>query len=98
MRKRSFLLSLIIACSNLLFAQSRVADSLKNLLNAHPQEDTTRVNLLNNLIPETRRIDRSQSAPFVEEALRLAQKLNYAKGEGYALIYKALISYDKFDL
>jgi signal transduction histidine kinase len=97
MKKKLILFILAaFACYNLLFAQTAV-DSLKNLLNAHPQEDTTRVNLLNNLIPEIRRIDRTQAPPFVEEALRLAQKLNYAKGEGYALIYKALISYDKFD-
>src|SRR5258705_7549928 len=97
MRKKLILFSItLFACYNLLFAQT-IVDSLKNLLNTHPQEDTIRVNLLNNLVPEIRRFDRAQTPPFVEEALQLAQKLNYAKGEGYALIYKALISYDKFD-
>src|SRR4026208_1285470 len=97
MKKKLLLFSItVFACCNMLFAQT-IVDCLRNLLNAHPQEDTIRVNLLNNYVQELRRIDRAQAPPFVEEALQLAQKLNYAKGEGRALIYKALISYDKFD-
>ena len=82
---------------NCLLAQTSVTDSLKQKLNAHPQKDTARVNLLNNLAIEIRRIDRAQMPPLVEEALLLAQQLNYTKGEGYALIYTALILYDKHD-
>ena len=97
MRKRLILLIMTTTLGHSLFAQNEALDSLKNILSKHPQQDTARVNLLNNLVPEIRRFDRKQIIPYVEEALELAQKLNYEKGEGRALTNKALIAYDSLD-
>jgi signal transduction histidine kinase len=91
-----FFAGLLISLNGVL-AQTPLIDSLKKKLETHLQEDTARVNLLNNLAIEIRRMDRTQMPALVEEALQLAQKLNYKKGEGYALIYTALVLYDKYD-
>ena len=98
MRKR--LIGLITTCTlscNLLFGQNPAIDSLKNKLSRHMQQDTARVNLLNTLALEIRRMDRKQMIPYTEEALQLSTKLNYEKGEGRAMTNKALIAYDSLD-
>jgi len=98
MRKKLLLLMLLTsACCFCMNAQNSTIDSLKNILNLHPQQDTVRVNLLNGLALEIRRFDRSKAAPYANEALVLAQKLNYHRGEGYGLINAALLSYDAYD-
>jgi sensor histidine kinase YesM len=87
---------IIVGC-NWLVAQRPVVDSLKELLDAHPQPDTTRVNLLNDLAREIHRVDRKQMRPLTDEALDLAQQLHYRRGEAYALTNIGLIFFDKFD-
>ncbi|HEV8283792.1 MAG TPA: ATP-binding protein [Chitinophagaceae bacterium] len=98
MRKKLLLLfTTILAGYYGLFAQNPVVDSLKNLLNAHPGEDTVRINLLNNIAQEIRRVDRTLTQPYVAEALKLSQKLHYEKGEAYATLYTAQLNWDKFN-
>ena len=98
MRKKLVLLIIIATtASNYLFAQSAATDSLKKLLVAHPQQDTVRVNLLNNLGMEIRRFDRKQMETLTVEALKLAQQLKYQRGEGFALMNTAVVDYDKYD-
>ena len=98
MRKKIVLLIIIATtAANYLFAQSAVTDSLKKLLDAHPQQDTVRVNLLNNLAMEIRRVDRKQMPAITEQALALSQQLKYQKGEGFALLNTAVVDYDKYD-
>src|SRR6187431_2529255 len=98
MRNRLILLIITsMIASNLLFAQNAILDSLKALINNHPQQDTARVNLMNTVALEIRRIDRKQMIPYAEEALQLAKKLNYDRGEGRAITNKALIAYDSLD-
>ena len=75
--KKTVLLLAGLICLGNILAQTPVVDSLKRKLSAHPQQDTGRVNLLNNLAIEIRRVDRTQMPTFVDEALKLAQKLNY---------------------
>lgn len=93
------MLLIIIAATtvNYLYAQLTVTDSLRRLLDAHPQQDTVRVTLLNKLATELRRIDRKQMQTFTEEALKLSQQLKYQKGEGYALMNAAVVDFDKYD-
>src|SRR4030095_4087581 len=98
MIKKLLLLAIAILVGyNLLFAQTPAVDSLRALLEAHPQRDTTRVNLLNKLAIEIRRVDRKQMQPLTDEALGLAQQLQYRRGEAYALTTMALIFFDKYD-
>ena len=98
MRKKLLLLVIFfVAGLQWSFAQSPVIDSLKKLLNAHPQQDTVRVNLINKLALEIRRFDRKQMETYTEEGLKLAQQLNYQKGEGFALMNTAVVDFDKYD-
>lgn len=86
MHKKVFILTFgLITCIHLLYAQVKPADSLLNLLVSHPQEDTSRVNLLNNLAYEWRRGKPQSTDSLIKISINLAGKLNYAKGKGYAL-------------
>src|SRR5258705_11580856 len=97
MRKKLILLIIIILTGyNWLSAQTPTVDSIRALLNAHLQNDTTKVNLLNDLAREIRRVDRKQMQPLTEQALSLTRQLKYRKGEGYALLNMALIFFDKY--
>jgi signal transduction histidine kinase len=98
MRKKLVLLIIIATTTaNYLFAQSAATDSLRKLLDAHPQQDTVRVNLLNNFALEIRRYDRKQMQAITEQALALSQQLKYQKGEGFALMNTAVVDFDKYD-
>ena len=84
-KKNSLLLFGLIASYNFLHAQVKPADSLHNLLVSHTQEDTIRVNLLNDLAYELRRPKPESTDSLIKLSVSLAGKLNYAKGKGYAL-------------
>jgi AraC-like DNA-binding protein len=60
-------------------AQSRL-DSLQALIDTHTAEDTTRVNILNELSNQHQWIDFFASLSFAEQALKLSEKLSYEKG------------------
>ena len=96
MRKKTSisLVGLIISFS-FLNAQVKPADSLYNLLDSHTQQDTVRVNLLNNLAYEVRRAKPLTTDSLVKLAIELADKLNYAKGKGYALAIEGNRYYTK---
>ncbi len=84
-KKFSLLIFGLIAGFNFLHAQVKPADSLLNLLVAHTQEDTVRVNLLNDLANEIRRGKPASTDSLLKQSISLAGKLNYTKGKGYAL-------------
>jgi tetratricopeptide (TPR) repeat protein len=63
-----------------LFAQTRVADSLKHLL-SQEMEDSTRVLLLAKTSFEYSNIQADTAIRYAEEGLKLAQRLEYKKGE-----------------
>jgi hypothetical protein len=69
---------------------------------SHTQEDTVRVNLLNNLAYEVRRAKPATTDSLIKLAIELADKLNYTKGKGYALAiegnrYYAKLKYKEGD-
>src|SRR5690348_16346473 len=84
-KKHFILLACLITSFNFLDAQVKPADSLYNLLVARAQEDTVRVDLLNNLAFELRRGKMTSADSLVKLSINLATRLNYAKGKGYAL-------------
>ncbi|HXL55637.1 MAG TPA: hypothetical protein VN958_05225 [Chitinophagaceae bacterium] len=65
--------------------QNLETTKLQQSIKEHPQQDTTRVNLLNTLA-----IDQSLQPDEIEklstEALTISRKTDYAIGEGYALL------------
>ena len=70
----SFLLALPAA-----FAQKKVIDSLRNLLNEN-QEDTLQVRIMVKLSGAYTYVDNEEAKVFAEKALTLAQKLQYKSG------------------
>jgi signal transduction histidine kinase/tetratricopeptide (TPR) repeat protein len=97
MRKKLLLLIVILGANyNCVLAQ-KAADSLNNLLKTHPADDTTRVNLLNELAKEFRRSKPKQTDSLVNISLALSDQLKYKKGRGFALTIKAVRYYDQSD-
>src|SRR4029078_12251924 len=85
MRKKiSISLFGLIFSFSFLNAQVKPTDSLHNLLVSHTQEDTVRVNLLNDLAYASRRTNPGATDSLIKLAIELADKLNYTKGKGYA--------------
>jgi len=90
MRTTSLLIILIIF-SYRAHAQSYEIDRLRQQLREHPQQDTFRVNRLNDIcnIFGWVRLSSDEVDQFASEALSISRKLGYTKGEGYALVGKA---------
>ena len=77
--KQNLLLLLLFALSIYANAQDPAAEKLKQELNAHPQQDTFRVNRLNEMVFYSR------DENYYNEALAISKKIGYATGEAYAL-------------
>jgi len=86
-----------LACSFLLLlvgfsalCQNKKLDSLYTLLSNHPQEDTIRVQVLNNICYYEYTSDNEKNKVHANEAFEISRRLNYKVGMGTALKYKAL--------
>lgn len=95
MKKAAFIL-LVILLSFKLRAQEILIKRLETQLAQHKQQDSFRVNRMNQLaqlydVPNNRRDSMAQ------EALKLSRKINFAAGEAIALINIALVSNEKGD-
>jgi tetratricopeptide (TPR) repeat protein len=78
--KRLLFLLLFCCCCKILFAQSKKIDSLLSVLKT-AKDDTSKVNTLNALsLQLTRKANYSESKKYADDALLLAQKLNFKKG------------------
>ncbi len=89
MRKIPLILLFITAFLKLA-AQDYQTEKLLLLLNKNNQQDTVRVNLLNQLT-ENSTMSVEQRNAFVNEALFISRKLKYLQGEGYALVNQASV-------
>ena len=71
-------------------AQSYEIDQLRQQIKDHPQQDTFRVNRLNEIcnVFGWVRVSTEEMEKFANEALLISRKLGYTLGEGYALIGK----------
>ncbi len=76
-------------------AQNGKIDSLQNLLDHHSQVDTVRVNLLNEIASSSRHSEPEKSLNYAEEALKLANKINYKKGIADAFNFIGLVYTDQ---
>ncbi len=96
MKAKLFLISILFLASNLcLFAQksdiNNRIDSLEQLLKTHSQDDTTKVNTLNQLIWEYRLINFMKALNYIEESEKIAKKIGFDLGLATAFSHKALI-------
>ncbi len=66
-------------------AQKAEFDSIVNLLDAHPQHDTTRVNWLMELQKYSVFDDAEDFLPYMQEALEISKEIGYGAGIGNSL-------------
>ncbi|MEV4884879.1 tetratricopeptide repeat-containing sensor histidine kinase [Chitinophaga ginsengisegetis] len=94
--KKSVLIPLcLILLSPAVTAQQFINDSLLAVLHSHSQNDTTRVNLLNQVARTYFTIDAPTAAKYGAEALRLSDSLHYTKGKIWAWRNLALVENTK---
>jgi signal transduction histidine kinase/DNA-binding response OmpR family regulator len=74
---------------NSTLAQSKYIDSLRTQLEFHKGEDTTRVNILNDLSYQYQHSDFHKSLNYAEQARRIAELLSFSKGIAVANYRKA---------
>jgi len=85
MKNLIILLLILNSISFGLHAQNTEIDSLENLLQQHPQEDTVRINILNETAYKIYSIDIDKTLEYAEEAGNIADKLNFTKGKAKSL-------------
>jgi len=88
MGKNLLILALVMS-SFFSHAQSFEIERLRKEVKEHPQQDTVRVNRLNEICNTFPSVATAEMGKFADEALFISRKLKYARGEGYALIGKA---------
>jgi AraC-like DNA-binding protein len=73
----------------LAYSQDSVKDSFYNILLNHPVEDTTKVNILNDLSYQYQYVDFHKSLGYAEQSLKMAERLSFRKGIAMANYRKA---------
>lgn len=83
-RNKIFVLVLLFLNVSVGYAQNKTSDSIQKVLQTL-KEDTNKVNTLNELAYEfTNSADYQKSLQFANEAISLAEKINYKKGKALA--------------
>jgi len=77
---RVLLALLLITFSPLVFSQTKALDSLKSELSQRPQDDTLKVNILNELSNQCKWVDFYSSQRYAEQALKISRELHFEKG------------------
>ncbi len=72
-------------------SQNTVLDSLKNELSVHPQRDSTRVNLLNELAYMYHVKNLDKTTALIEESETIANAIDFKKGKARILLIKGKI-------
>jgi AraC-like DNA-binding protein/Tfp pilus assembly protein PilF len=85
---RHSVLCVLLLSSLATFGQNRSLDSVSTFLQQYHSEDTIRVNALNNLSYQYQWINLNESVKNADQALALAQKLGFLKGEATAYASK----------
>lgn len=75
-------------------AQNHQLDSLLNVFKI-AKEDSNKVNILNNLFLEYEFSDEKKAKKCLDDALQLAKKIDYKKGEGTAYTLLGYFAEDK---
>ena len=99
MRKLLIILFLFIQSLTTIYSQKKEVDSLINLLNIYQENDSTQVNILNNLSTHYKSIDLEKSFSYASKAKHLSEQINYKKGLAYSLYNLGTYYWrsDKFD-
>jgi two-component system, NtrC family, sensor kinase len=97
MRKKIIVIFLFSALCNEGFAQNKLTDSLKYLLTI-AKEDTSRVLTTIDMALQFRNTNPDSTIYYCEQALTLATKINFKRGETYAITTMGLAMREKGDL
>jgi tetratricopeptide (TPR) repeat protein len=87
---KAFILIFYSIISQSTFAQQARLDSLLNALKKHPQEDTVRLNLLNDISYDYYQLNPLEGIATADKAIALSQKLNLPKKLATAYFYKGI--------
>lgn len=85
-----FLGSLLLMCF-VVPAQTSQIDSLKHELLVHKAEDSTRVNILNELAYHSHRKDVGQTLDYLEESSEISGRIDYSKGNARSLYLRGTV-------
>ncbi|MBU2930256.1 tetratricopeptide repeat protein [Winogradskyella psychrotolerans] len=86
-----FLIVLILTISTNAYSQTKAIDSLKNELSHHKENDTTKVNLLNNLAFYSFQSDLEATKLYLKNAEELSHDLDYVKGEAKVIYISGIL-------
>jgi signal transduction histidine kinase len=75
--------------------QSYEIEALKKQLESYTKQDTARVNRLNELCNAAPRLSNEDLEKYGNEALELSRRLDYPRGEGFALLTQARLQASK---
>jgi signal transduction histidine kinase len=95
---RSYLFILLLLPFTASVAQPLAHDSLQLALNAHPDRDTVRINLLNQLARAYFTKNPTLTQKYSEEAIALCDSLKYAQGKIWAIRNLSLVENSKGNL
>ncbi|WP_298426278.1 tetratricopeptide repeat protein [uncultured Kordia sp.] len=91
--KKHILFSLLVLSFTIhIHSQNKVIDSLKIVLQNHPEKDSTKVDILNDIAFKYIGIDQNQLKEYSQKANILAQEITYTKGHARSL-YVIFISH-----
>lgn len=94
MRMHIYLLILFSTLTSQSFGQTSIK-TLEKKLSQNQKDDKTKVDLLNNLSKAYSRKNTKKALNYAEEALKIAKKLSYKKGEAKSLNYLGIVYTNK---
>lgn len=87
--KKSILFTVSLFLSLFCLGQSYEIEALKKQLESYTKQDTARVNRLNELCNISPRLSNEDLEKYGNEALEISRRLDYSRGEGFALLTQA---------
>jgi signal transduction histidine kinase len=90
--KHLFVSVVLAFCFVTAYSQERQIKQLEQQIASHPEQDTFRVNRLNELAQISSVTARKQDS-LSTEAIAISRKIGYAAGEGYGLINKGMAAF-----
>ncbi len=87
MKRLSFIFIISLLFTSLyVVGQTTQIDSLENLIGIHTQNDTIKVDLLNEIVYELYLVDNDRALEYAKKAKKLSEKLSYKKGKAESLL------------
>jgi len=83
---RQFVVFVFVLANHVVISQTVILDSLKEKLRNHPNEDSIKANLLNQLSFRILKNQPPKALEYAESALKLSDKLHFQKGIGESKI------------